>query len=339
MELKNFRSCHWSEPLILFFLGVILLSPGHSFCQNLIKNPSCEEYFSIPNNLAQYPLCKDWWKPNIWTTDYFSSLTNESNNNYIPQNSFGLQNNINGNFYLGIVTFDWFYALNNCFYCRSDYAGGQLIKKLEKGSIYEFEFWMSKADKGILKSNAIDLILTYDTIVDVNNYEPYGYKIWSEQDPMTDTINWVKISTCFKARGNEKAFVIGNFHELEEIVKIVAYDTTVTDGEIDYRYLDNFSLIECPTCCPELFSEEQQVYVTSNPSTSTNPAQITVWLYPNTEAILEVYDSAGRLVARHKYTELMNTFSFENFAEGMYHFTVQGNDGLKETGKVVVIDN
>ena len=305
--------------------------------ENLIKNPSVENFSELPNNLAGYDFCIDWWKPYVWTTDYFTSQTSSSNYNYIPQNSFGNQSNIDGEFYLGIVTMDWLYNLNDCYYCRSDYAAGQFVHNLIKDRIYLFEFWLSKADNGILKSNALDLVLTYDTIIDVNNFEPYGYKIWSEELPMEDTVNWVKISTCFKAKGNEKAFAIGNFHSESEIINIVAYDSTAS-GEIDYRYLDNFSLIECPSCCPDQFSDQPLVYVSSNPSTLNSPGSLEVWLHPNTTSVLELYDSAGRKVANEMYSNLQNTFSLERFAKGMYHFVYQTSDGVTESGKILIAE-
>lgn len=306
--------------------------------QNLILNPSVENHKSIPTDLAQYNLCTDWWDPSAWTTDYYTTWTNSSNQNFIPTNFFGKQESNDGNFYLGIVLVVWIYSLNDFSNFRVEYAAGQFSQQLEKDKIYQFDFWISKAEKGVLKSNAIDLVLTYDTLLDVNNYEPYGYKIWSEQAPMEDTLNWVKISTCFKAKGNEKAFAIGNFHEKSDVVKILSYDPASDVGELDYRYLDNFSLIECPSCCPEQFEDEPLVYVISNPSTFSNPAYLEVWLHPNTSGILEVYDGAGRLVAKETYSNLQNTFSLERFAKGMYQFVYKTSDGVIESGKVLVAE-
>jgi hypothetical protein len=305
--------------------------------QNLILNANLENAISIPNNLTYYDFCNDWWRPNNFTTDYFTTLTNSVNPNFVPNNYFGHQNAINGNYYLGLILVVWQYSIDDFSNFRVEYAAGRFSKKLEKDKIYQFEYWISKADKGILKSNAIDLILTYDTLLDVNNYEPYGYKIWSEEIPMEDTVNWIKITSCFKAKGNEKAFAIGNFHSESEVIKIVGYDST-TSGEIDYRYLDNFSLIECPSCCPEQFNDEPLVYVFSNPSTLNSPASLEMWLHPNTTSVLELYDSAGRKVANETYSNLQNTFSLKRFAKGMYHFFYQTSDGVSESGKVVVAE-
>ena len=306
--------------------------------QNLILNPSVENHESIPSGLAQYNYCQNWWEPYIWSTDYYTSLTNSNNQNFIPLNINGYQESNDGKFYLGIDLVIWNYNLNDFSNFRLEYASGQFLHDLEKDKIYRFDFWMSKAEQGVLKSNAIDLFLTYDTILDINSYESYGYKIWSEKVPFEDTINWIKISTCFQAKGSEKAFSIGNFHEKSEIVKILTENPTSSVGEFDYRYLDNFSLIECPSCCPDQFVDEPLVYVFSNPSTFGNPASLELWLHPNSTGILELYDGAGRIVAKENYSNLQNTFSLERFAKGMYHFVYQTSDGVTESGKILIAE-
>lgn len=305
--------------------------------QNLILNPSCEEASQIPNDLTFYDYCIDWWEPYIYTTDYFSNQTASNNNNFIPENNFGFQNAKDGNYYLGIALAIWQYSLNDFSNFRLEYAAGRFKSQLDSGKVYQFEFWMSKAEKGILKTNAIDLIVTEDTIVDVNNFEQYGYKIWSENSPLGDTLDWIKVSTCFEANGKEKAFALGNFHVKNEIIKVLGNDLNSLT-EIDYRYLDNFSLIECPSCCPDQFSDQPLVYVSSNPSTINSPASLEVWLHPNTTSVLELYDSAGRKVANETYSNLQNTFSLENFAKGMYHFVYQTSDGITESGKILIAE-
>ena len=323
----------------LFCLSALLLLARFGIAQeNLILNPSFEQSSSIPNSLGQYHFCEDWWDPSVWSTDYYTSLTNSSNQNFIPTNFFGNQDCSFGNYYLGIILVVWQYSLNDFSNFRVEYAAGKFLHTLEKDKIYQFEFWISKAEKGLLKTNAIDLIITYDTIVDVNNFETYGYKLWSESTPMDDTLNWVKISTCFKAKGNEKAFVIGNFHQKNEVIKVLSDNPVDPAGELDYRYLDNFSLIECPSCCPDQFEDEPLVYVSSNPSTSGDPGIIELWLHPNTTGNLKLYDAAGRLKANESYSSVLNVFLLNDLAKGLYQYVYQTSDGVLESGKVLIAD-
>ncbi len=322
----------------LFCLSTLLFLARFGNAQeNLIKNPSFEIHSQTPLSLGHYNFCTDNWNPYIFSSDYYSTEIPSTCSNFIPNNNFGNQICNDGEYYVGISLNGWNYFNSNYQPFRSDFVGGILSQELQKNKVYQFQFFISKAEKGIFKTNAIDLILTYDTLVDVNNYTPFGYKIWSEQIPMEDTVNWIKITTCFKAKGNEKAFAIGNFHSESEVIKIVAYDST-TSGEIDYRYLDNFSLIECPSCCPDQFEDEPLVFVYSNPSTFGNPGSLELWLHPNTTGILELYDEVGRLVAKETYSNFQNIFSLACFAKGMYQYVYQTSDGLIESGKVMVVE-
>jgi hypothetical protein len=325
-----------------FVVVICLLMTSPLIAQeNLILNPSGEENSYIPSNLAQYSAANYWWMINEdGSPDYFSTLSNSTSLSYIPNNRFGYQFSHDGNFYFGITTIDWNLhtdpILGSCFHCRAEYLGGQFNFPLEKGKTYLFEFWMSKADSLKLISNALDLFIAYNMEVDVydfDNYSNFGYSIWSEEAPFMEKDKWVKVSACFRAKGGERAFALGNFHDLTKIELIYPYPDQVS---VDYRYFDDFSLIECPTCCPDQFPVEDQVTVFANPSVTGEPTVIEMWLVPNSTGKLRIYDSAGRLVADENYSALQNLFTFKNVANGLYHYDFTTDQGYAETGKVLV---
>lgn len=308
--------------------------------ENLILNPSGEEASYIPYNIAKYDAAINWWQINTYgSPDYYTSLNDSTCRNHIPNNRFGTQEANHGNYYFGIGNFDWDILSSQtgeCFHCRVEYLGGLLRHPLEKGKTYLFEFWMSKADSLYLISNAFDLFLAYNAEIDVydfDNYADYGHIIWSEETPFTEKEKWVKISACFKAKGGEKAFALGNFHNLADIELIYPYPEEVS---VDYRYLDNFSLIECPTCCPEQFPVEDQLSLFSNSAMDGIPPSLEMWLIPNSTGSLRIYDSAGRLVAEEQYTALQNNYTFNNYAAGIYHYFFTTDLGYMEYGKVLV---
>lgn len=319
----------------ILFAGVIYITPFCVICQNLILNPSCENVTAIPEGLANYDLCYDWWNPFVNSTDLFSTQTSLIYNNWIPSNAFGHQDVDFGDYYLGINTFDYDYSGNDYIVFREDFAGGLFSEPLKINTVYQFGFYVNRAEKCEIASNALDVVLTYDTFVDVENVSPYGYKAWSMESVLADTIGWTKITFCFKANGQEKAFAIGNFHEMNQVEMLIP-SVPNQGNACNYLYLDNFSLIECPTCCPDQFPPDQHVYVFSSPSAQNSPTSLQVWLSPNTTGELKIYDSAGRLVAQKSYAELENNFVFENFAAGIYHFALSTSDGVLENGKVMV---
>jgi hypothetical protein len=340
LKTTSLNSSKRSFRRVVLVLGIVIGTFTLNAQENLILNPSGEEASFIPSSTGYFPV-NDWWliNQNI-TPDYFSSLNNSTCLNHIPQNIYGFQHAHGGNFYFGIVNLDWGLSLDpingSCWMCRVEYLAGQFTRPLEKGKTYLFEFWVSKADSLNLISNALDLFIAYNTEVDVHdfdNYANYGYVIWSEDEPFAEKKEWVKISACFQAKGGERAFAIGNFHELSKIEVIYPFPVHVT---VDYRYLDDFSLIECPTCCPEQFPVEDQVTVFANPSVTGEPTVIEMWLVPNSTGKLRIYDSAGRLVADEHYSDLQNLFTFKNVANGLYHYHFTTDLGYAETGKVLV---
>jgi hypothetical protein len=71
----------------LFCLSALLLLARFGNAQeNFILNPSVEVSSEIPSNTAGYVYCENWWNHYIFTTDYFTNLTNYGNLNYIPTN-------------------------------------------------------------------------------------------------------------------------------------------------------------------------------------------------------------------------------------------------------------
>lgn len=342
MEILNFIK--WSSNKPIVFLSVVLfglVSIKTYGQENLILNPSGEEAAYTPNNVDGYNGAINWWYTHQgMSPDYFTSLNNPNCLNHIPENGFGYQNSHDGNYYFGIANLDWGLSLDpingSCWLCRVEYLAGQFSRPLEKGKTYLFEFWMSKADSLKLISNALDLFIAYNTEVDVydfENYANYGYTVWSEDEPFTEKVEWVKISTCFKAKGGESTFALGNFHDLS---KIEVYYPSQDQWNVDYRYFDDFSLIECPTCCPEEFPVEDQLTVYSNPSLDGTPATLEMWLIPNSKGQLLIYDNAGRLVDNQDYTNLLNTYSFAGKAAGMYHYSFTTDLGYATYGKVLV---
>ncbi len=198
--------------LTILTLNCVFFASRSAQCQeNLILNPS-GEFSSNPTccGTACYMKALNWWQLNpTYSTDYFCSQIPNSCQNSIPDNFTGFQGSKDGSFYFGIVTFDFNYDLNSCWRCRYDFVAGTFSQPLVKDRVYRFECWVSKAELGSLISNALDVFITYNLEVDVNNFSDDGYVIWSEATPMTDTLNWVKVSACFKARGGGERFCHG----------------------------------------------------------------------------------------------------------------------------------
>jgi hypothetical protein len=199
---------------------------------------------------------------------------------------------------------------------------------------------MVKAEISTLNSNALDVVMLYDTLLDVKNYQAFGYKVWSEQEPLSDTTNWQHVSVCFQAKGGEKAFVLGNFHDYDSTkISYKAYFDGNNLINWDYRFFDNFSLQEVATCTtiPQSTILLEDLYVLGNPATGNQFTSLEMKIAEGSTGNLSIYDSAGRLLVNKTLQGPSVTYTFEGFAYGLYQYHFSTSLGYQSNGKVLVI--
>jgi hypothetical protein len=353
MKASKHKKYWWNKSLLMvLFLGVFFTTSKTLHCQqNLILNPSVENLIYTPTTLGEYidystfyevrhANVLNWWIPFIdsiehhWTTDVYSLLSDSKVDCSAPNSFAGFQQPKNGNNYLGLNLLGWNAIVNNYYEMYEDYAAGKFSESLQKDSLYEFSCYMSKADTiSVFSTNAFDVVITYDTILDVTRLADFGYKIYSEQEIFRDSVNWVLVKACFKAKGGEKGFAIGNFHQSSEILK--DHLPNIGDwGELDYRFFDEFSLKVCPTCCPDQFPFEEHLVVSSNPGSSSAPIALEVFAKGPTK--VRVFDAMGRLVFEHAFSSNQEKIFLPLFAKGMYQYALINENGICDSGKVMM---
>ena len=352
--MKALKHKNWLLSKFMFIMVLVGLNffiPNKLHCQqNLILNPSIEDLrHEIPITLGEYidyyyhdvvqSNVHNWWVPFIdsiehyWTSDVFSLLSDKECYCAAPHTRSGYQQPKNGNNYLGIALNYWYTDINYYNSLYEDYVAGKFSEPLIKDSIYEFTCFMSKADTSQYSTNAFDVVITNDTILDVTSFIDFGYKIYSEQEIFRDSINWVQVKACFKAKGGEKGFAIGNFHSANEL----KFDHIPNPGDwgmVDYRFLDEFSLKACPTCCPDEFPFEEHLKVSSNPGSSTAPISLEVFAKGPTK--VRVFDAMGRLVFEHAFSSNQEKIFLPLFAKGMYQYALINENGICDSGKLMM---
>jgi hypothetical protein len=153
---------------------------------------------------------------------------------------------------------------------------------------------------------------------------------------INDTLNWVKLSTCFIPKGGESFFAIGSFRDTTEIVLEFSGGSNA-DTYLASYYFENFSIYECDTCCLGEFPYEDHVSISSNPGTDNNPTTFSVLINPNTTGVFSIFDSAGRLIEKHEVSELLTTIVLKkDLAVGIYQYELSTSNGVKDVGKILV---
>ena len=182
------------------FLCIIFISLSFKVnCQNLIINPSFEEYTKCPKaKLNNYIYTHDL---NGWSGNGF----------YLNKCGYYNKEPRTGNGMVELVLF------SNTPYLKPTTLIGTLNGPLIREQYYYFEMYVcySTLSTGLWAIDAIGVGFVenskkIDSVFDAQISNPKGKII-------TDSVNWTKIAGYYRAKGNEKYIVIGNFTSRKQV--------------------------------------------------------------------------------------------------------------------------
>ena len=199
---------------------------------NLVPNPSFEEYDTCPEVVSQISYAASWFQPTLGTCDYFNACctgTPMGGGVGVPNNLKGFQNARTGNAYSGICLF----AIVPEPY--REYIETRLINSLIAGKTYCVQFYVSLANSSTIATDSIGVYFTTDSLVN-NTIQTTITCLNQIQNPtgsyLNDTLNWMKVSGQFVANGGENFMTIGNFNNVNLL-------------DISYYYIDDVSVYLC----------------------------------------------------------------------------------------------
>ena len=226
--------------------------------QNLVYNPSFEEYLECPRRidaLGTLTTVEAWFQPTKGSADYFNVCGSKDCG--IPKNKLGIQHAHSGLGMCGI-------------YCSKqdyrEYLTTQLREPLRAGERYRLSFYVSLSEYsagsvatigGLFTrerpSDTVRSILMKKELRQVNPFVSQSVSTYYEPQVcnpyerlLSNTTDWTCITGEFVAEGGEEYLTIGNFYP--------ASKSNVTDLESltyllpgAYYYVDDVSLV-CLTC-------------------------------------------------------------------------------------------
>ena len=242
---------------IIFLLLLCASYSGYS--QNLVRNPSFENFINCPVKLGNLELdVEDWKMPTIGSTDYFNGCSE----------AMGTPKNFNGqqlaDFGVGYVGF-YMFAPND----YREYIEANLISTLIKGEHYTISFYVSLAERsdfavkefGIRFSEFPVQVETSKVLSsmhfsklkgDTSNQLEIKYSNF-----FSDEKEWIKLTKEFVANGTENYLIIGNFKNNKRTQKFQT-KKKITKGS--YYYLDMVSVYKKDSREAILTAEEQENY-------------------------------------------------------------------------------
>lgn len=241
----------------LFFL--LLLSFQLSVSQNLVQNPSFEDFDKCPWKLGMFNNNVNYWScPNHGSTDFFRSCGNVK---VTKDNYNGEQTPFLGDAYAGMYC----YAEDD----YREYVQGELKEKLLANETYTIRFYISLAEKSSFSIKNMAILFTGERIgvstksaSILNNPKGSNQKFGNLSkkfiNPKTlntqnhilqndslipfynDTEEWMPVSFTYRATGYERFFTIGNFKPNQETD--INQEKSEFKHPFSYYYIDAISI-------------------------------------------------------------------------------------------------
>ncbi len=321
-----------------FFSLLLLLLTNTLHAQNLVPNPSFEEFENgCPENLNEMPVSWTRWKE---SANSFSTCVNpQSFSDSLggaPWNGWGYQWPADGESYTGLAAFSPSPSpvTENDF---REYLGCELIEPLEVDETYYVSF---KTNMGFTGSyynvtyacNRLGAFFTtqayhyQDNLMEIPN-EAHVY----EENIITDTLDWVTISGSFVADQPFTYMGLGVFFDFDSL-SVLQLVPGLSLGS--YYFIDDVCVSRLPECDGTTMTEEKETHINIFP----NPADDIVFIESNvTNFKVGLYNLKGQEVIPHQQS---TGFKFElnlnNLSEGIYLLEYQSATVRKRKKLVVV---
>ena len=239
-ELRIFSKLYWT--VLLFLL------PISGNAQNLVPNPSFEEYNECPENynLGEPLECIPWVQGSDGSADFFHICAFPGNAG-VPDNFVGSQWPLSGQGYTGVLARSY----PDYSDCR-EYIMAPLNTPLVAGEAYLVSFYVSVADV-YCPTIPFGALFTVDPPIPQFCYHlPYAPQVEANGGFLGNHTDWTLISRCFVADGGERYITLGNFRNYEDS----PVDTTC-DGNTNksYYYIDSVSVVQMPSSFDQFVME------------------------------------------------------------------------------------
>jgi gliding motility-associated-like protein len=208
------------------------------YSQNLVINPSFEEYSLCPPSMSaiqQYLPYANGWEDMAQSPDLFNVCNTGGVG--VPYNTIGYQHARTGVGYSGIFKDNFTPSLQG-----REYMRGSLLCPLDSGVEYEVTYYVSQANDYSNCSNNFGVWFLTDV-----NYKPptlsYIGKFHVNSTVMIcDTLNWVEVKGTFVADSAYTYFIIGNPLNRDSTSFLLPPQGTLSQLQT-YYYIDDVSVV------------------------------------------------------------------------------------------------
>jgi OOP family OmpA-OmpF porin len=214
--------------------------------QNLVPNPSFEDYSQCPLIITQYKLegLNDWFQPTMGSADYYNSCAKMPCS--VPENMLGKHEPRTGKGYVGIICYLNAHKMND----YREYLEVPLKERMIKGHRYCVQLHVSLAQSSEYMTSNIDVLFSRFVVKSEDDkvLKQVPQLRYQGEEPIREEGAWKEISWIYTAEGGERFMVIGNFNNDKHTVhKLVSkqddYNFPVSLPEA-YYYMDDVGVVD-----------------------------------------------------------------------------------------------
>lgn len=221
--------------------------------QNLVRNPGFEDFTRCPTAISQFDggVVPGWNSPStVASPDYFNRCSN-SQECGIPNNYFGYQWPHAGKGMAGIIAWEGINTGSGFINIFSEYVQTRLTQSLQAGRDYCVSFFVNNAIdpsdnlKNFIALDEVGISFASSEVRSANSRTfnmPYHVRN-SAGNFIADSAGWTKISTMYRASGNEQWLVIGVFTDGTNPPSFTKIDPGSNKARYHaYLYIDDVSV-------------------------------------------------------------------------------------------------
>lgn len=217
----------------LFFLSVQPICA--QVLQNMVLNPSFEQYKKVPTDLGETNMIDYWSSPTDASPDYFHKRAAGPNVD-IPNNKMGRTDARSGYAYVGIYAYASRYIKQNF----REYVQVELKQPLLAGNTYciKAHVFLSQSSNravGALGVVATKMAAAQKHEIAISDLKPV-YMLQADRSPL-DSRKWTEITCQYKAQGGERNIILGNFDDDRKTKVTGAIENdTFKNPHVDFAY-------------------------------------------------------------------------------------------------------
>jgi OOP family OmpA-OmpF porin len=340
-------------PLLCFFVFLTYSIQA----QNLVPNYSFENYIACISQLDEFNgYVTDWTgQEAAGILSYCTANCSDTFPKYysagVPYNYVGFQHAHTGSAYVIMATFENGSTTDTTFpysktgiYNMRNYIQAKLIDSLKVGVRYYVTFYTSLGDSSVYACSDMGAYLS-DSALNLSGDSVKYYLIPQvANDPkkqeLSGTMNWMKISGSFIAKGGEKYIIIGNFKN-DSLSSIRYLGPSYSPFTAAYYYIDDVivspdsSYADSISAIGELKVESEKLKVFPNPSNGVFTVESSVVSH---QLSVEVYNELGQKIFS-QFSTFNSQFSINlsNQPLGIYLYRVITEQGeLVGSGKLII---